>query len=63
MTTDTRTYQGETGTTAFDGYMGLRRGQRYTGVGQGDGTVRVSAVGARGVSVTAVEWEQWFRKG
>jgi len=30
--TETRTYDGETGTYAFDGYHGLRIRQRYTGV-------------------------------
>jgi hypothetical protein len=46
MTTETRTYEGLSGTQAFDGYAGLRIGQRYTGVPQEDGTVLVALVGA-----------------
>ncbi|MFD1872932.1 hypothetical protein [Hymenobacter bucti] len=54
--TETRIYVGETGTTAFDGFKGLRIGQRYTGVGQEDGWVLVAVVGAplgAGVTVSS----------
>lgn len=63
MLPETRTYVGQTGTTAFDGYKGLRRDQRYTGTVLDDGRVRVAAVGAlpgSGVHVSAAEWERWF---
>jgi hypothetical protein len=63
--TETRTYVGQTGTHAFDGYAGLRIGQRYTGVPQEDGSVLVSGVGVltgRGVQVSADEWRLWFEK-
>jgi hypothetical protein len=59
----TKTYTGLTGTQAFDGYAGLRIGQRYTGIDQGDGTVLVSLVGApagTGVTLKAEEWARWF---
>jgi hypothetical protein len=46
MTTETRTYVGQSGTHAFDGFMGLRIDTRYTGVVQDDGTVLVAVVGA-----------------
>ena len=61
--TETRTYIGLTGTHVFDGFKGLRLGQRYTGVGQEDDSVLVSAVGApvgTGVVVSREEWGQWF---
>jgi hypothetical protein len=45
MTTETRTYVGETGTQDFDGFKGLRIDTRYTGVVQDDGTVLVAVVG------------------
>ncbi len=64
--TETRTYVGETGTQAFDGYAGLRIGQRYTGTDESDGTVRVSAVGAAvgsGVTLKKEEWDRWFTFG
>lgn len=63
--TETRTYVGQTGTTAFDGFMGLRIGQRYTGVAQEDGSVLVSGVGTpagSGVTVSAEEWRLWFKQ-
>jgi hypothetical protein len=44
--TETRTYVGQSGTQAFDGFMGLRIDTRYTGVVQDDGTVLVAVVGA-----------------
>lgn len=61
--TETRTYQGLTGTQAFDGYAGLRIGTRYTGVPQESGAVLVSAVGApvgSGVQLSSDEWRAWF---
>jgi hypothetical protein len=63
--TETRTYEGLTGTQALDGYAGLRIGQRYTGVPQEDGTVLVASVGAMvgsGVKVSSEEWAKWFKK-
>jgi hypothetical protein len=63
--TETRTYVGETGTQAFDGFKGLRLDTRYTGVVQDDGTVLVALVGApmgAGVTVSSEEWAKWFRK-
>jgi hypothetical protein len=54
MTTETRTYVGQTGTQAFDGFMGLRIDTRYMGAVQKDGVV----VGA-GVAVSS---KKWFRK-
>lgn len=65
MSTETRTYLGETGTQAFDGFMGLRIGQRYAGVVQEDGTVLVAVVGAAmgvGVTVSSEQWGKWFKK-
>jgi hypothetical protein len=65
MTTETRTYDGLTGTQAFDGFMGLRIHQRYTGVPQDDSTVLVALVGApmgTGVTVSSEEWDKWFVK-
>jgi hypothetical protein len=44
---ETRTYVGQTGTAAFDGFIDLRLGQRYTGVAQEDGWVLMSALGAQ----------------
>jgi hypothetical protein len=64
-TTETRTYEGLTGTQASDGYAGLRIGQRYTGVPQEDGTVLAAPVGAPmggGVKVSEEEWGTWFKK-
>jgi hypothetical protein len=63
--TETRTYEGLSGTQAFDGYAGLRIGERYTGVPQEDGTVLVAPVGAMvgsGVKVSEEEWAKWFKK-
>ena len=45
-TTETRTYQGQAGTHAFNGFRSLRIGQRYTGVGQDDGRVPVALCSA-----------------
>jgi hypothetical protein len=72
--TENRTYVGETGTQAFDGYAGLRIEKLYTGTISNDGTVLVSAVppaeaGSRAAPVTASspvtlkleEWQKWFR--
>jgi hypothetical protein len=64
-TTETRTYDGLSGTQAFDGYAGLRIGERYTGVPQEDGTVLVAPVGAPmggGVKLSSEEWAKWFKK-
>jgi hypothetical protein len=64
-TTETRTYDGLSGTQAFDGYAGLRIGERYMGVPQEDGTVLVAPVGAPmggGVKVSSEEWAKWFKK-
>jgi len=63
--TETRTYTGESSTTAFDGFLNLRIGRHYTGVLQDDGLVLVSAVGSlvgTDILVTSAEWEQWFKK-
>ncbi|RZK30197.1 MAG: hypothetical protein EOO63_07350 [Hymenobacter sp.] len=58
MLAETCIYVGQTGTQALDGFKGLRIGQRYTGVGQDDGTVLVAAVGAAlGAGVTVSEKE------
>lgn len=65
FTTETRTYVGQTGTTAFDGFMGLRMGQRYTGVEQQDGRVLVLSMAtpmSGGVMVTGEQWAKWFGK-
>jgi hypothetical protein len=67
MTTETRTYVGETGgpNQAFDGFKGLRIDKRYTGVPQEDGTVLVALVGTMvgsGVPVSSEEWAKWFKK-
>lgn len=64
-TIETKTYTGQTGTSAFDGYKGLRIGQRYVGTPQEDGDIWVSAVGApigSAVVVTAEQWRLWFEK-
>lgn len=67
MQTQTRTYVGESGTAAFDGYAGLRIGQRYVGTAQEGGTVIVSlapgepARHGSDVTLKAVEWEKWFK--
>jgi hypothetical protein len=61
--TETHTYAGLRGTQAFDSYIGLRIGQRYTGVPQEDGTVLVAPVGAMvgsGMKVSSEEWAKWF---
>jgi hypothetical protein len=61
---NTKTYKGETSTQAFDGFKGLRIGQRYTGIAQED-LILVSPVGApagTGVLVTTLEWMKWFEK-
>lgn len=65
LPTETRTYTGLTGTVAFDGYAGLRIGQRYTGVPQEDGSILVSGVGTpagSGVPLTAEQWRLWFER-
>jgi hypothetical protein len=65
MTTETRTYLGETGTQAFDGFKGLRLDIRYIGVVQDDGTVLVAVVGApmgMGVMVRSEEYAKWFTR-
>jgi hypothetical protein len=63
MESSTKTYVGFTGeTNAFDGYKGLRIGQRYTGIAQ-EQEILVSAVGApagTGVLVSTLEWMKWF---
>jgi hypothetical protein len=63
--TETRTYEGLTGTQALDGYAGLRIGQHYAGVLQEYDTVLVLLMGAMvsgGVMVSNEEWAKWFRK-
>jgi hypothetical protein len=66
MDSTTKTYTGFTGeTNAFDGYAGLRIGQRYTGTPKDNGTVLVAAIGApvgTGVTLKAEEWARWFTK-
>jgi hypothetical protein len=65
MTTETRTYIGESGTAAFDGYAGFRIGKNYTATTQEDGTVRVTAQDAlpgNGITLKKEEWARWFRK-
>ncbi|MGI4834617.1 MAG: hypothetical protein ACRYFK_14270 [Janthinobacterium lividum] len=67
-TTETRTYVGQTGTQAFDGFAGFRLGQvyelRYERRG---GQVAVALVHPHGVEglellVSEGEFERWFRK-
>jgi hypothetical protein len=61
---EVKTYVGETATTAFDGYAGLRIGRRYTGTEQEDGKVLIAAVGAMpgsGVKLEAAQWQRWFK--
>lgn len=62
---ETKTFVGFTGeTNAFDGYKGLRIGQRYTGIAQEENLL-VAPVGApagSGVLVSTLEWMKWFQK-
>jgi hypothetical protein len=61
---EVKTYIGQTGTQAFDGFKGLRVNQRYTGVAQEE-NILVSPVGApvgKGILVTTLEWQTWFKK-
>jgi hypothetical protein len=63
--TETRTYVGKAGTSAYDGFMGLRIGERYSGVTHKKGRVLVSLVGSRpgsGVLLRAEDWGKWFVK-
>lgn len=65
MENEPRTYVGQTGTQAFDGYAGLRTDGRYIGVLQDNGAVLVSAVGApvgSGVQLSREQWDKWFKK-
>jgi hypothetical protein len=64
-TSEIRTYLGETGTIASDGFMGLRIGERYIGVTHKKGRVLVSLVGSRpgsGVLLRAEDWKKWFNE-
>lgn len=60
-----KTFVGFTGeTNAFDGYKGLRIGQRYTDIAQQENLL-VAPVGApagTGVLVSTLEWMKWFQK-
>jgi hypothetical protein len=59
--TETRIYQGETGSQAYDGYAGLVIGQRYTGTEQ-EGRMHIVLPNGRSTSVTVEEWQKWFKK-
>lgn len=64
-TTEIRIYVGKTGTHAFDGFKGLRIGQRYTNLPQEDGRMLTAPIGApagTGVEVSSSEWHDWFEK-
>lgn len=61
MTTETKTYVGETGSQAYDGYAGLIIGTRYTGTEQ-EGRVAITLPSGRATSVSAEQWKRWFKK-
>jgi hypothetical protein len=70
MTTETRTFIGESGTAAYDGYAGFRVGQAYQlRIEQrDDGTVAVAlehahcAPGVGPMVVKSEQFEKWFSK-
>lgn len=62
-----RTYVGETGTQAFDGWAGFRIGQSYdltiTRHENGDVDITLDHEGReRDLTLTADQWERWFKK-
>jgi hypothetical protein len=70
MTTETRTFIGESGTPAFDGYAGFRIGQTYQlrVERQDDGTIAVAlehahcAPGVEPMVVSSDQFEKWFKR-
>lgn len=66
MAKETRTFVGETGTQAFDGWAGLRIGQAYTfevtSQGNGDVDLTFEYLGReRDMTLTAEQWAKWFK--
>lgn len=62
--TETRTYQGESGTQAFDGYAGFTIGTRYEleVAEEGEGLLRIRPAGATwaGLVLTLAQYRRWF---
>ena len=69
LTTETRTFVGETGTRAFDGMAGFRLGQAYElrieRRVNGEVAIRIEhahAAPGRELVVNEAEFEKWFQK-
>jgi hypothetical protein len=67
MTTETRTYVGQTGTLGFDGMAGFRIGQRYElAYTREFDEVRLQlphgSAGAGPLLLTVDQFERWFEK-
>ncbi|MGI4864611.1 MAG: hypothetical protein ACRYFZ_11875 [Janthinobacterium lividum] len=69
MPTETRTFIGESGTQAFDGWAGFRIGQEYElHVERSDGDVFLMlayhehATPGAGLVMSEEQFEKWFRK-
>lgn len=58
---EAKTYVGETGSQAYDGYAGLVIGTRYTATEQ-EGQLHIVLPNGRATSVTPEQWQKWFKK-
>lgn len=67
MPTTTRTYIGQTGTQAFDGWAGFRIDQEYTfevtELENGEVDITTTHLGEeRDITLTKAQFEDWFKK-